>query len=242
MAFDVRSEDPMLQAAEIMPEKAEDYTKVRKNESFLASFEAPLLQWLAARVPSHISSDDMTRLGLAGAFLAAAGFALSGFSPGFLWLAPIGLAVNWLGDSLDGTLARVRQNERPQLGYFIDHTTDIVAQVAVGVGCGLSPYVRLDLACLALIGYLALSVLTYIRAIVSGVTQISYFGMGPTEIRLFLIISSLYFFFFGQFSLDAIGIPVRLSDAVTFFVFVAELWFFARAARQDFYNLRDSEN
>lgn len=230
-----------MRAATRLQAGAEGCEEIRKNESFLATYETPLLHWLATRIPSRVSSDDMTRLGLAGALVAAAGFALSNISPAFLWLAPLGLAVNWLGDSLDGTLARVRQNERPQLGYFIDHTTDIVAQLAIGIGCGLSPYVRLDFACLALIGYLSLSVLTYIRASVSGVTQISYYGMGPTEIRLFLVVACLYFFFFGQLSLDAIGVPLRLSDTVAFLGFVGELGFFIRAALQDLRTLRDNE-
>jgi phosphatidylglycerophosphate synthase len=112
---------------------------------------------------------------------------LTNRDPSYLWLATAGFVLNWLGDSLDGTLARHRRTERPRYGYFIDHTVDSVNMLLVGVGLGLSPYVRLDFALLGVAGYLMMSILTYITTHVRGVFRLSYGGLGPTEFRGLLI-------------------------------------------------------
>jgi archaetidylinositol phosphate synthase len=207
----------------------------RLNQSVLSRGERPLLAWLAERIPAQVQSDHLTLLGVGGAFLAATGFVASTLSPYFLLLTPIGLLLNWLGDSLDGTLARLRGAERPQIGYFIDHTTDIVSQLVIGVGCGLSPYVRLDMACLALIGYLVLVAYTFIRANTLNETKISYFGVGPTEIRLFLIATSVYFYLFGNWTPWG---SLRFSDGVAFSLFVVEVGCFIASATRDLGKLK----
>ena len=166
----------------------------RLNEGLWQPLERPLLQWLAVRLPARMTPDDLTAIGLCGAALAFAGYALSRWHPGFLWLATAGLAVNWFGDSLDGTLARLRKAERPRYGFFIDHTTDVFAQVLIALGLGLSSYVRFEIACLALIAYLAVAVYTFVRTNVFGVLQISFNGVGPTEVRIGLILINLWFF------------------------------------------------
>jgi len=126
------------------------------------------------------------------------GYLLSNYSAAFLWLAIFGYVINWFGDSLDGTLARYRKIERPIYGFYIDHTVDAFNEVIIFLALGLSPYVRFELACLALIGYLLLSVLVYIRTCVKGEFVISYSGLGPTEIRVLAILANGLIFFVGN--------------------------------------------
>ena len=170
----------------------------RVNDIFLASLERPALQWLAAHTPSWIGPDHMTVLGLIGSLIILIGYWQTNFNSAFLWLASLGFVINWYGDSLDGTIARFRRQERPVYGFFVDHTVDGISEVMVFLGLGLSPYVRFDLACLALIGYLLLSVLVYIRTCVKGEFVISYGKLGPTEARLIAIGANTLVFFIGN--------------------------------------------
>jgi phosphatidylglycerophosphate synthase len=166
----------------------------RLNEGLWQPLERPVLQWLAARLPARMTPDDLTAIGLYGAVAAFFGYALSRWHPGFLWLATAGLIVNWLGDSLDGTVARLRKTERPRYGFFVDHTTDLFAQVFLALGLGLSSYIRFEVACLALIAYLGVAVYTFVRTNVFGVLQIAFNGVGPTEVRFGIILLNLWFF------------------------------------------------
>ena len=159
----------------------------RVNDILLGPWERPALAWLAAHMPGWMSPDKLTAIGFAGAVLIMLSYALSTRSAAFLWLASLGFVVNWFGDSLDGTLARYRKIERPRYGYFVDHTVDSFNEFLIIIGLGLSPYVRFDVACLALIGYLLMSVLVFVRTYVDGVFQISYGKLGPTEVRVILI-------------------------------------------------------
>jgi phosphatidylglycerophosphate synthase len=106
--------------------------------------------------------------------------------------------INWFGDSLDGTVARYRKIERPKFGFYLDHTVDGFSQVVSLVGIGLSPYVRMEVALLALSGYLLMGSLAYINAFVIGKFQISYAKIGPTEVRVIAILITLYVYFFGN--------------------------------------------
>ena len=163
----------------------------RIHRSWLAIGERRLLVWLAARLPEAVTPDHLTMTGIAGAAFCGLGYGASARSPLFLWIAIGGLVINWFGDSLDGSLARHRGIERHQYGFFIDHTTDIVSQVFIFFGLGASPYMRLDIAFLALLSYWMAALLTFIRAVATQIFQISYFGIGPTEIRLGLIAYTL---------------------------------------------------
>jgi phosphatidylglycerophosphate synthase len=169
----------------------------RVNDILLGPLERPALHWLAAHMPVWITPDICTLIGLGGAVMTLAGYGLSNVHPGFLWLASLGFFVNWFGDSLDGTLARFRHIERPRYGYFVDHTTDAVVQVMVFSGLGLSPYVTYNIACLALVGYLVLSILVYLRTYIAGEFKISYAGLGPTESRAVAVLLNIVMFFFG---------------------------------------------
>lgn len=158
----------------------------RALDGLVSRHERSVLEWLAARVPAGVLPDHLTALGVAGAGLVAVALAASHLSPVLYWLALAGLALNWLGDSLDGTLARVRRIERPRYGFFVDHVSDLASQTLIVLGLGLSPLMRLDLATLALSGYLAISVYTFVKLHVTRNMQLSYFGVGPTEIRLLI--------------------------------------------------------
>lgn len=160
---------------------------MRVHRSLLAAAEKILLVRMAAALPRWVSPDQLTALGVAGAVMAFAGYVLSHRDPGFLWLASCGLILHWFGDSLDGTLARVRGTERPRYGFFLDQSTDVASDILIMAGLGLSPYARLDTALLALIGYHALTIHSLVWNAVAGEHRISGAVFGPTELRIVLI-------------------------------------------------------
>ena len=140
----------------------------------------------------------MTGLGVLGAVVIFVGFVLSNVDKNYLWLASLGFFINWYGDSLDGTLARYRNIQKPRYGYFVDHTVDSFNEVLVFLGLGLSPYMRFDIATLLLISYLLVSIMVFIQTAVVGVFQISYIKLGPTELRLIAVLANTWVFFFGN--------------------------------------------
>ena len=164
----------------------------------LGPLERPTLQWLCAHMPAWANSDFMTVVGVIGSLVTFFSYWLTNIDKNFLWLASLGFVINWFGDSLDGTIARYRKEERPKFGFFIDHTIDAISQVFVFTGLGLSPYVRLEIALLALVGYLLMSILAYVGAFVSGEFKISYAKIGPTEMRLIAILANTTFYFVGN--------------------------------------------
>lgn len=167
----------------------------RVNDILLGPLERPALRWLAAHSPAWMTPDKLTAIGTVGAFVIFLGYWASRFNPAFLWLASFGLLVNWYGDSLDGTLARYRNIQRPKYGFFIDHTVDAFNEMLIVLGLGLSPYVTFNIAALALVGYLLMSVFVYVRTFVEGVFQISYGKFGPTEVRVILFLLNTLMFF-----------------------------------------------
>jgi len=160
----------------------------REMTFLLAAVERPVLLRLAALVPRTIRSNHLTVLGVLGATGAGIAYALTTYDPRWLWIASLMLVVNWLGDSLDGTLARVRGTQRPKYGYYLDHVVDAYATAVIGLGLGLSPYVYLGLALGIVVVYLAMSINVYLESTVFGVFKISYGRIGPTEVRLMLIL------------------------------------------------------
>lgn len=186
----------------------------RINDIWLAPLERPALKWLAAHMPAWVTPDILTGVGVVGSLVVFSGYVLTNLDSRFLWLASLGFVINWFGDSLDGTLARYRKVERPLYGFFIDHTVDVIDEAMVFMGLGLSPYVRFDLACLAFIGYLMLSVLVYIRTCVKGEFTISYSGLGPTEARLIAISANMAVLWVGNPVFGAYGWSLTLYDWV----------------------------
>jgi phosphatidylglycerophosphate synthase len=160
---------------------------IRLHQTITGGVEQRILHAICRTLPSWVTSDGLTALGVLGAALSFAGFALSNWFPGWLALAVAGMVLNWLGDSLDGTLARYRQTERPKYGFFIDHMTDSMVMALIAVGMGLSPYADLECCLAVLAAYFLMTILSLTTCVVSGVFQISFNGVGPTEIRLMII-------------------------------------------------------
>jgi len=155
-----------------------------------APFERRFLPWMALRLPAWVTPDGLTAWGLISAVLILISYLLARNNPAWLWGASIGLVLHWYFDSLDGTLARVRKIERPNYGYYIDHMADVIAALAILIGLGSTEWMRLSTALFVLSGYLAMSVHTHVYAHVTGVFQMGKGGMGPTEIRLILIMGN----------------------------------------------------
>ncbi len=165
-------------------------TATREMTFLLADPERKLLRALASRVPRGLRSNHFTALGIVGALGAGTAYALSTFHPAWLWVASVMLAVNWLGDSLDGTLARVRDMQRPRYGYYLDHAVDAFNTAAIGIGIGLSPYVTFELALLLVVIYLTLSINVYLESTVFGKFRMAHGRVGPTEVRLLLVLGN----------------------------------------------------
>ena len=163
----------------------------RTQQSFLAAAEKRALLWLAARTPGWINSDHLTLLGLLAMAGAGAGYWWSRSNRAGLLLVIACLAVNWLGDSLDGTLARFRNCPRPRYGFYVDHVVDAFGALFLLGGLALSSYMSPWAALGLLVAYLMLSIEVYLASYTLGDFKISYFKMGPTELRLLLAIGNL---------------------------------------------------
>ncbi|MCO6449861.1 MAG: CDP-alcohol phosphatidyltransferase family protein [Caldilineales bacterium] len=190
----------------------------RINDILLGPLERPALRWLAAHMPAWVTPDILTITGIFGASLALVGYLASNVQLAFLWLACLGMVINWFGDSLDGTLARYRHIERPKYGFFVDHTVDAFNTVLILLGLALSPVLSFSVAVMALIGYLLLSILVYVRTYVDGVFKISFGRLGPTEMRTVIVLLTLYAFFFGSPILSLSFGQVNVFDVVAGFL------------------------
>ena len=166
-------------------------TAKREMTFLLADVERRILHTIAAALPVRIRPNHLSGVGVVGAVGAGAAYALSVVDVRWLWAASLMLIVNWFGDSLDGTMARVRGIERPRYGYYLDHIIDAFNTAAVGVGIGLSPYVRIELALALVVVYLMLSVNVYLESSVFRVFKMAYGKIGPTEGRILLIVGNV---------------------------------------------------
>jgi len=187
----------------------------RELTFLLAEPERRLLRAIAARLPRWVTSDGLTVLGMAGALGTGAAYALSTLSTVWLWAASALLVVNWLGDSLDGTLARVRRAERPRYGYYLDHIVDAFSTAAVGAGIGLSPYMDLGVALMGVLAYLILSINIYLESQAFGVFRLGYSRIGPTEARIVLVAANVALAVSGP---SAAVIPVATGTAAAFVI------------------------
>jgi phosphatidylglycerophosphate synthase len=185
--------------------------EARREPNFLlARFERAALPWLAARLPRRVLPDHLTLLGVFAAAGIATAYLLSNRDPRWLWAVNALLIVHWFGDSLDGTLARVRHIERPRYGYYLDHLTDAFSTFVIGLGLGLSPYMLLATGLAIVIAYFALSINVYLETHVFGVFRLGYSHVGPTEARLVLfVVNALLAAGAGlDFRLHGIGLTV----------------------------------
>jgi archaetidylinositol phosphate synthase len=206
----------------------------RENDILLGFLERPALKWLAAHMPAWVTPDTLTGLGIFASILIFISYALTNINPAFLWVASLGFVLNWLGDSLDGTLARYRHIERPRYGFLIDHWVDALSTLLIFVGLGLSPYVDLVVALFGVIAYLLVSIMVYLITYVTDVFQITNAKIGPTEIRLIAIISNIAIFVIGDvtFNLPIFGMTSFYTLIVGAMAFLMFLYFMINTSIQ----------
>jgi archaetidylinositol phosphate synthase len=164
---------------------------VREHRSLLAAVEKRLLVQMAGHMPASIHSDHLTGLALAAMMLAGLGFWLARWDDRALWVVVAALAINWFGDSLDGTLARVRGVERPRYGFYVDHVVDIVGITFLLAGLACSGFMTPLIALSLLVAYLLVSGEVFLATAVRGVFRMSFAGCGPTELRILLAVGAI---------------------------------------------------
>ena len=167
----------------------------RFQNSLLAATEKALLRKLAELTPSWINSDHLTLLGFVAQIFAGVAYALSRWNRYWLLVVIPALALNWLGDSLDGTLARYRSQQRPRYGFYVDHMVDSFGAVALMGGLARSGYMHPLIAIALLIAFLLLSIQSYLATYTLGEFRLSYWSFGPTELRLLLSIGNVALLF-----------------------------------------------
>ena len=180
----------------------------RNSTGLLTAVERKVLIWLAGRMPDRINSDHLTALGLVSMFLVGASFAVSTRFPSALWGVVVFLALNWFGDSLDGTLARVRGHQRPRYGFYVDHILDTFGALFVLGGLAISGHMTPIIAAGFLIAYYILSIEVYLATYCAGKFQMSFWGWGPTELRILLAIGALTLFVKPIVSIAGVQLPL----------------------------------
>ena len=186
----------------------------RIQENLVARRERQLLDWLCARLPAFVTPDMLTMLSVIGALVTFASYVASRGILWFLWIASLGIVINWFGDSLDGSLARHRHIERPIYGYFLDHTVDALCNLLIMAGLGFSRDVAMAAALYALIGYFLLCIYVFINNHVSGVFRLSFLWGGPTELRALIVCLNTGMFFAPAAGFTIAGSFVSLYDAL----------------------------
>jgi phosphatidylglycerophosphate synthase len=194
----VDQEPQIVSAAPVAPTVSVRETKksapfrdaVRLQESFTAAVERKALVWLALRMPARVNSDHLTLLGFFAMFLAGASYAFARSNRAGLILATLFLAMNWFGDSLDGTLARVRNQPRPRYGFYVDHMIDTFGGFFLMGGLAISGFIDWRIAIGMFVAFLMLSVQVYLAAYAVGIFQLSFARFGPTEIRILLALGN----------------------------------------------------
>jgi archaetidylinositol phosphate synthase len=181
----------------------------REKTFLLAEPEARALTWLAAHTPRRVMPDHLTLLALAAAAGIAAAYAAGG---PWLWAAAALLVVHWLGDSLDGSLARHRRHERPRYGYYVDHLCDALATAMIGIGLGLSDHMLLATGLVIVVAYLVLSINTYLETYAFGKFRLGYGVFGPTEARIALLALTVALALGADMSFHVAGLGMSILD------------------------------
>lgn len=192
--------------------KEERFQEARRELGLTAGIEKKVLLWLAARTPARVTPDHLTGMGLLGMLLAGVAYGVSAERPAALHVVNLGLAMNWLGDSLDGTLARFRQRCRPRYGFYVDHLVDAFGALFLIGGLGLSGYMSAGIAAGLLTAYFLVSINIYLATYTLGVFKISFGPFGGTELRLLLMLANLALL--AQPRPTMLGRQVLLFDAV----------------------------
>ncbi|MBP7572256.1 MAG: CDP-alcohol phosphatidyltransferase family protein [Acidobacteria bacterium] len=202
---------------------------VRLQSSVLSAAEKRLLEQMARRLPAWVNSDHLTGLALAAMILAGGSYWLAARYPVGLLLATIWLAVNWFGDSLDGTVARVRGTQRPRYGFYVDHVVDALGTACLFGGLALSGFMTPWIALLVLLAYSLVTVEVFLATVVSGTFRMSFLAIGPTELRILLAVGNAWVAFDPVVTLagrsfllfDVAGVVGAAGLAVAFLVSAA---------------------
>lgn len=218
----------------------------RIQTSILNAAEKKALVWMANRLPAWVSSDTMTWFGVFGAFLVGLGFVLTYLSIYWLWLSVGGLVIHWFGDSLDGTIARVHNQQRPLYGYYLDHNMDVITEALMFIGAGLSPLMHMSIALAIFAAYLAMTVYVSINAHIKSEFKLTYGKLGPTEFRVIIALANIILMYvpglatysltvemcscmFVLRTLDLIGLAILFILIIIYFVsFFKDLRWFAQ--------------
>ena len=211
----------------------------RIQESITSGLERRALLGLAARMPLWVISDHLTLLGFVAMSLAGASYLLARRHPVGLLLATVCLALNWFGDSLDGTLARVRNQQRPRYGFYVDHMADSFGALFLMAGLAASGYVDWKIAMGMLVTFLLLSIETYLASYTLGIFRLSFAKFGPTEIRILLGLGNVVLWFHPNLRVP--GLSWRLLNftgliavlVMGVMVFVATVYHTAELYRQE---------
>lgn len=192
------------------PKRAPFKNALRLQQSFTAAAERKALAWLAERLPAWVNSDHLTLVGFVSMFLAGASYALARTHREGLFLVTFFLALNWFGDSLDGTLARLRNRQRPRYGFYVDHMIDTLGGLFLMGGLALSGFVDWRIALGMFVSFLMLSVEVYLATYTVGTFRLSFAKFGPTEIRILLALGNLALWFHPDARI--FGSPYRIFD------------------------------
>jgi len=184
----------------------------RRATFVLSEAEKKLLVALAGRLPKWVLPDHLTLFGMLGSALVTASYLMSNHAVWWLWIANLGFVINWFGDSLDGTTARVRKIQRPRYGFYLDHLTDAFSTIAIGLGLGFSPYMLLSVGLAIVAGYLVLSINVYLESQVLGDFRFGYGVVGPTETRLILIALNTVAALVGPVPYKVMGVGATVFD------------------------------
>ena len=200
-------------------------TADRIQRALTAKLEYRALVWMAERIPARINSDHLTALGAVAQFLAGVTYALAGFSPRWLIATNFFIVLNWFGDSLDGTLARVRNQQRPRYGFYVDHVIDTFGAAFLMGGLAVSGFLHWPIAAAMLVAFLMCSIEVYLATYTLGKFQLSYGKFGPTEIRIALCIGNIALMYrpwvhlFGQqFRLFDVGGAIAVAGMIAIMV------------------------
>lgn len=197
-----------------MSEAGKPPTDKRINESPLTGYERIALQAIARRLPTWVTPDGLTGFGVFGALLVLCGGALANRAIEWLWLANLGVVFHWLGDSLDGTVARLRKIERPRYGFYLDQVIDTVGNLLIALGEGFIPGVRMDLILILLAAYQMLAIQVLVRTVIDREFQVTVGGVGPTELRIGIVLLNVIVLTFGAPSIPGFPASIHLEDLV----------------------------
>src|SRR5208283_4863840 len=204
--------------------RAEFRQAARVHGSWLAAAEKRALIWMAECMPTWVNSDHLTLLGFGAQIATGICYALAARDRRMLLLGIVCLAVNWFGDSLDGTVARVRQQQRPRYGFYVDHMVDSIGAVAMMGGMALSGYMHPAIAIGLLVAFLLLSIQSYLATYALGEFHLSFWRFGPTELRVLLVVGNLALLrwawvIHGRYRLFDIGGTIGLAGMILMLIF-----------------------